>query len=44
MFSTTLEAIDAGDAWTPKTVDVPGVLVSTDTVTQFLSEHPDAIS
>ncbi|MDQ1598863.1 MAG: ribose transport system substrate-binding protein [Actinomycetota bacterium] len=44
MFTTTLEAIKAGDSWTPKAVDVPGVLVSTDTVTQFLSEHPDAIS
>lgn len=44
MFSTTLEAIKAGNSWVPKTVDVPGVLVSRATVTQFLSEHPDAIS
>lgn len=44
MFTTTLEAIAAGDSWEPKTVDVPGVLVSADTVEQFLSEHPDAIS
>lgn len=44
MFATTREAIEAGDSWEPKTVDVPGVLVSKDTVTQFLSEHPDAIS
>ncbi|MDQ1585947.1 MAG: ribose transport system substrate-binding protein [Actinomycetota bacterium] len=44
MFTTTLEALKAGGSWTPKTVDVAGVLVSTDSVTQFLSEHPDAIS
>ena len=33
MFETTLEAIDAGSEWTPKTVDVPGVLVTADTST-----------
>jgi ribose transport system substrate-binding protein len=44
MFSTTMEAIAAGPSWQPKTVDVPGVLVSSSTVGQFLTEHPDAIS
>lgn len=44
MFSTTMEAIAAGSSWQPKTVDVPGVLVSRATVGQFLTEHPDAIS
>jgi ribose transport system substrate-binding protein len=40
MFETTLEAIDAGDSWEPKTVDVPGTLVSRDTIDQFLADHP----
>jgi ribose transport system substrate-binding protein len=40
MFETTLEAINAGSSWTPKTVDVPGVLVNASTVEQFLADHP----
>lgn len=44
MVTTTLEAIEAGDGWKPKTVDVPGVLVNAETVEDFLSEHPSAIS
>ena len=40
MFETTLEAIEAGDDWTPKTVDVEGSLVSKDTLEQFLADHP----
>ncbi len=42
MFETTLEAVDAGSSWQQKTVDVPGVLVTSDTIDKFLSEHPDA--
>lgn len=44
MFTTTLEAIKAGSSWKPKTVDVPGVLVDSSSIGQFLTEHPDAIS
>ena len=43
MFATTLEAIEAGDAWEPETVDVPGILVTADTVEQFVQDHPEAL-
>ena len=33
----------AGDAWEPKAVEVPAVLVTKDTVEQFIADHPDAI-
>ena len=37
------EAIKAGSAWQPKAVEVPAVVVTKDTVDQFLKDHPDAI-
>ena len=37
------EITDAGDAWEPKAVEVPAVLVTQDTVEAFLADHPDAI-
>jgi ribose transport system substrate-binding protein len=44
MFSTTLEAIAAGSSWQAKTVDVPGILVSADNISQFLASHPEALN
>ena len=44
MFTTTLEAIKAGSSWQPKTVDVPGILVSADNITSFLASHPEALN
>lgn len=44
MFEVTLQAIQAGSGWTPKTVQVPGILVDATTVTSFLSAHPEALS
>jgi len=44
MFSTTLEAINAGAGWKQKTVSVPGVVVDSTSINTFLSQHPDAIS
>lgn len=44
MFDTTRKAIRAGASWEPKTIDVPGVLVDSSNIGQFLSEHPDATS
>jgi ribose transport system substrate-binding protein len=40
MFETTLQAIKAGSSWKPKTVDVPGELVDSHTIDQFLKDHP----
>jgi ribose transport system substrate-binding protein len=33
----------AGDAWEPKAAEVPAVLVTQETVGEFLKEHPEAI-
>ncbi len=33
----------AGTSWTPKAVEVPAVLVTQDTVAQFIKGHPDAV-
>ena len=38
------EIKDAGDGWEPKAVEVPAVLVTQETVEDFLAEHPDAIN
>lgn len=44
MFDTTLQAIAAGSSWQPKTVDVPGILVDSSNVAQFVKDHPEALS
>ncbi len=43
MLGIIAEAIKAGDAWQPKAVEVPAVVVTKDNVAQFLADHPDAI-
>lgn len=42
MFEKVLEAIESGD-FEPQVVDVPGVLVTADTIDEFLAEHPEAL-
>src|SRR6185437_1674701 len=37
------DIVKAGAGWTPKAAEVPAVLVTKDTVEQFVKEHPDAI-
>lgn len=44
MFEVTQQAIAAGSSWEPKAVDVPGILVTKDTVTDFIAQHPEAMS
>lgn len=44
LFQAVLDSTEAGDAWEPKTIDVPGVLVDADTIDAFLEEHPEAMS
>ena len=43
MFASTLDAIKAGKAWKQKTVDVPGILVTADSVADFVKAHPEAL-
>jgi ribose transport system substrate-binding protein len=44
MFEVTQQAIQAGTGWTPKTVQVPGILVDAGSVAEFVSAHPEALS
>ncbi|MEZ5666053.1 MAG: sugar ABC transporter substrate-binding protein [Alphaproteobacteria bacterium] len=43
VFEAILAAIDAGDAWEPKVISIPGVVVTQDNVEAFLAEHPDGM-
>lgn len=36
------EIIAAGDTWEPTAAEVPAVLVTQETIEDFLEEHPDA--
>lgn len=40
VFQAILESMAAGDSWTPKVITIPGVVVSSDNVDQFMAEHP----
>lgn len=42
MVETLKEAIAAGDSWEPKAVEVPVVVVNTESIDGFLQEHPEA--
>ena len=43
LFQAVLDEEAAGDSWTSKTIDVPGVLVDASTIDAFLKDHPDAL-
>jgi ribose transport system substrate-binding protein len=42
VFQAILDSIAAGDAWTPKVIEIPGIVVSADNVDKFLAEHGNA--
>jgi len=42
MFEETLKAIESGSTES-KVIDVPGILVTSDTIDAFLAEHPEAL-
>lgn len=42
LVQTIDEAIKAGDGWKPKNVTVPGTVVNSDNIDQFLKENPKA--
>jgi len=37
------EIKEAGDAWEPKAVEVPAVLITSENVEEFLAAHPEAV-
>lgn len=43
VFEAILASIEAGDAWEPKVIEIPGVVVTKDNVEKFLEEHPDGM-
>ncbi len=43
MFTTTSQARAAGSSWQPKNIDVPGTLVTKDTIAALLTAHPNAL-
>ena len=40
VFQAILDSMAAGDAWTPKVITIPGVVVSSENVDQFMKDHP----
>lgn len=40
VFQAILDSIAAGDSWKPKVITIPGIVVSTDNVDQFMKDHP----
>jgi ribose transport system substrate-binding protein len=40
VFQAILDAKEAGSAWTPKVVEIPGIVVTKENVDQFIAEHP----
>jgi len=44
LMQAVLDYNEAPDSWESKTIDVPGVLVDSETIDGFLEEHPDALT
>ena len=40
VFQAILDSIEAGDSWEPKTIEIPGVVVTGDNVDTFMADHP----
>jgi ribose transport system substrate-binding protein len=43
MFQAILDSIAAGQSWQPKTIAIPGVVVTKDNVDKFLADHPNGL-
>lgn len=41
VFQAILDAIAAGSSWQPKTIEIPGIVVTKDNVDKFLADHPN---
>lgn len=44
LVNTIQQAISAGSNWQPKNINVPGVVVDASNITQFLQQHPEALT
>jgi ribose transport system substrate-binding protein len=44
MMRAAVDYLEAPEGWVQKTVDVPGVVVTAETIDQFLTDHPDALN
>jgi ribose transport system substrate-binding protein len=43
VFQAILDSIKAGKSWTPKVIEIPGVVVTRDNVDKFLVDHPNGL-
>ena len=43
VFQAILDSIEAGYYWEPQVIEIPGVVVSAETIDKFLEENPDAL-
>jgi ribose transport system substrate-binding protein len=43
MFQAILDSIAAGKSWEPKTIAIPGIVVTKDNVDKFISDHPNGL-
>ena len=43
VFAAILDSIKAGKSWTPKVIEIPGVVVTKDNIDKFLADHPGAL-
>ncbi|TIU60210.1 MAG: hypothetical protein E5W15_34180 [Mesorhizobium sp.] len=43
VFQAILDSMKAGDSWQPKTIEIPGVVVTKDNVDKFMAEHPNGM-
>ena len=43
MFQAILDSIAAGKSWQPKTIAIPGIVVTKDNVDKFISDHPNGL-
>jgi ribose transport system substrate-binding protein len=43
VFAAILDSIKASKSWTPKVIEIPGVVVTKDNVDKFMAEHPGVL-
>lgn len=43
VFQAILDSMQAGAGWTPKVIQIPGIVVTKENVEQFLADHPDGM-